>query len=153
MALTATEQVKLEIGLVGLDQNDIPFGDPEIQYFLEKHNQSVKRASLDCAKSILFILSRYVKEVSGPELQLYGNQWFENYMKALKLYIQDPNYSIAISMAQAYAGGISKSDASANMENSDNIYAEVEKAYPQDYEASSSRPVNYFDSDLYFNTF
>lgn len=147
MALTAIEQVKLEIGLVGLDQTDIPFGDAEIQYFLDKNNQNIKRTSLDCAKSILFILSRYVKEVSGPELQLYGNQWFENYMKALKLYIQDPNFSIAISMGKAYAGGISASDAAANFANSDNIVAEVDKAFPQDGDATVTKPYPYFDSD------
>lgn len=153
MALSAIEQVKLEIGLVGLDQTDIPFGDVEIQYFLDKNNQNVKRTSLDCAKSILFILSRYVKEVSGPELQLYGHQWFENYMKALTLYIRDPNYSIAISSGQAYAGGISKADVEANIRNSDNIFVETEKAYPQDSDASSTKPFGYFDSDSYTSQF
>lgn len=136
MALSLIQQIKLELGLVG-DASDI-LSDEEIQYFLDKNKNSIKKASLDSAKTVLFILSQQVHERSGTELELYGNQWFENYMKTLQLYINDPNFSITIDSAKAYAGGISVSDIRANIDNCDNFTVDSDIGIPKDFEAATS---------------
>lgn len=110
--MTPVEEIKLEIGLNG--DTSFLISDEEIQYFLDKHNGNKKRASLDVAKTLLFVLSRYTHERSGNELEIWNNQWFEQYMQALKLYISNPSFSLAVSAAMPYAGGISKSDMANN---------------------------------------
>ncbi len=93
MALTDIQKIRLECGLV--NEAESLLSDDEIQYFLTKNNNSIKKASLDAAKTVLFILSQQVHERSDY-LEIWGHTWFENYMKALKLYITNPNYSITI---------------------------------------------------------
>ena len=110
--MTPIEEIKLEIGLNG--DTSFLISDEEIQYFLDKHDGNKKRASLDVAKTLLFVLSRYTHERSGNELEIWNNQWFEQYMQALKLYISNPSFSLAVSSAMPYAGGISKSDMANN---------------------------------------
>ena len=62
MAFTDVTAIRLEIGLVG-EGADV-LSDEELQYFLDKNNGSVKRASLDAAKTVLFILSQFTHERS-----------------------------------------------------------------------------------------
>lgn len=133
MALTDVEKVRLEIGLSG-QAIDI-LSDAEIQYFLDKNNNSVKRASLDAAKTVLFVLAQLVHERSGSELEIWNHTWFENYMKVLQLYITNPNFSIALEQAKVYAGGISVTDIRNNVENSDNFTIRVDVGIPKDYDA------------------
>ena len=133
MALTDVEKLKLEIGLSS-QAADI-LSDAEIQYFLDKNNNSVKRASLDAAKTVLFILAQLVHERSGSELEIWNHAWFENYMKVLQLYITNPNFSIALEQAKVYAGGISVTDIRNNVENSDNFTVQVDVGIPKDYDA------------------
>lgn len=119
--LTPIEQVKLEIGLSRLEETILT--DDEIQYFLTKNNNNIRRASMDAAKTVLFYISRYVHEKSGLELEIWGHTWYENYMKSLELYIRDPNYSMAIEKARPYAGGISFTDVKENISNPDVLNA------------------------------
>lgn len=135
MALTLIEQLKLEIGLTRTDIEILT--EPELEYFLERNNLNVKRAAVDAAQTVLFMLSQYVHEKSGPELEVWGHTWFENYMKALQMYLKSPTNNISVSMAKAYSGGISKADIQDNIANYDNNVVYVEKAIPQDYYASS----------------
>lgn len=130
MALTDIEKIKLELGLNNLDESLL--SDLEIQYFLDKHDGSIKRASLDAAKTVLFYLSRYIHEKSGPELELWGNGWFVNYAAALKMYINNPNFSLALQDASVYLGGLSREDAQSNNLVSDNIIVKVEDPLPTD---------------------
>jgi len=62
MALTPVQEIKLNLGLVG-NAADI-LTDDELQYFLDKNNGSVKKASLDAAKTLLFILSQFTHGVT-----------------------------------------------------------------------------------------
>ena len=130
MALTNISALKLEIGLVNEASNIL--SDEEITYFLEKNNNSIRKASLDAAKTVLFVLSQLVHERSGAELEIWGHTWFENYMKTLQMYINDPNYSIALESAKAYAGGISVSDIRNNINNPDNLVVDVDSPYYSD---------------------
>lgn len=136
MALTLIEQLKLEVGLNNIE--DTILTEAELEYFLEKNNLSVRKAAIDVAKTVLFILSSHVHERSGTELEIWGHTWFENYMQTLKLYLKDPNYNIAMSQAKAYSGGISISDIRSNVENSDNLVVNVDNGIPKDAEAACS---------------
>lgn len=140
MALTPVQEIKLNLGLVG-NAADI-LTDDELQYFLDKNNGSVKKASLDVAKTVLFILAQLVHERSGNELEVWGHTWFENYMKTLQLYINNPAYSLAIDSAKAYAGGISVTDIRNNIDNSDNYVLDVDVGIPKDGAAINSTNTN-----------
>ena len=153
MALTNIEKLKLEIGLVNEASNIL--SDEEITYFLEKNNNSIRKAALDAAKTVLFVLSQLVHERSGVELEIWGHTWFENYMKTLQMYINDPNYSIALESAKAYAGGISVSDIRSNINNPDNFVVDVDISIPKDGVAitSTNTHKDVFDVDSsYYNT-
>jgi hypothetical protein len=105
--------------------------DTEVQYFLDKNSGSIRRASIDCAKSILFKLSSQV-DSRADVLELYGSQFFRAYKEALMLYLKDQNFSI-VGFCQPYAGGISKEDIYNNVTTSDNNYVEVLRGVPQEY--------------------
>lgn len=152
MALTDIQKIKLEIGLVD-EASDI-LSDEEIAYFLEKNNNSVRKASLDVAKTVLFILSTRVHE-KIEMLEIWGHTWFENYMKTLQMYINDPNYSIALENAKAYAGGISITDIRSNINNPDNLVVDVDISIPKEGVAITSTNTfkDVFDVDSpYYNT-
>lgn len=152
MTLNPIQQIRLEIALIGDAENLLL--DEELQYFLDKHNGSVRRASLDAAKTVLFILSTRVHE-KIEMLEIWGHTWFENYMKTLQMYINDPNYSIALESAKAYAGGISVSDIRNNINNPDNLTVDVDISIPKDGIAANSTNTfkDVFDIDSpYYNT-
>ena len=139
MALTPVSEIKLNLGLVG-NAADI-LTDDELQYFLDKNNGSVKKASLDVAKTVLFILAQFTHE-KNDVLEVWNHTWFENYMKSLQLYLSNPAYSLAIDSAKAYAGGISVTDIRNNIDNSDNYVLDVDVGIPKDGEAINSTNTN-----------
>ena len=152
MTLNPIQQIRLEIALIGDAENLL--SEEELQYFLDKHNGSVRRASLDAAKTMLFILSTRVHE-KIEMLEIWGHTWFENYMKTLQMYINDPNYSIALESAKAYAGGISVSDIRNNINNPDNLALDVDISIPKDGVAITSTNTfkDVFDVDSpYYST-
>ena len=152
MALTNISAIRLELGLVNEASNIL--SDEEIAYFLEKNNNSIRKAALDAAKTVLFILSTRVHE-KIEMLEIWGHTWFENYMKTLQMYINDPNYSIALESAKAYAGGISVSDIRNNINNPDNLAVDVDISIPKDGVAITSTNTfkDIFDVDSpYYNT-
>ena len=153
MSLTDIQKLKLEVGLLA-EASDI-LSDEELTYFLEKNNNSIRKAGLDAAKTVLFVLSQLIHERSGNELEVWGHTWFENYMQTLKLYLNDPNYSIALNAAKAYAGGISKTDIRNNIDNPDNLALDVDISIPKDDVAITSTNTfkDIFDVDSpYYNT-
>lgn len=111
--------------------------DADYQYFLEKYEGNVRRATLDAARAILFKLSRLSRERIEDVGELYSNDWFKNYRAALLDLLRNPEMTISVAMP--YAGGISKSDMYANDNNSDNVtrdiyigFTEGKKLYEQD---------------------
>ena len=152
MSLTDIQKLKLDVGLIG-EASDI-LSDEELTYFLDKNNNSIRKAGLDVAKTVLFILSTRVHE-KIEMLEIWGHTWFENYMKTLQMYINDPNYSIALESAKAYAGGISVSDIRNNINNPDNLALDVDISIPKDGVAITSTNTfkDVFDVDSpYYST-
>lgn len=97
-----------------------PFlSDAEYTYFFDKNSGSVRRTMLDCAKTILFKLSMRTDETVDI-FSVKNSKAAENYRAALQMFIKNPSFNPALTLANAYAGGISKSDMLANESDSDN---------------------------------
>lgn len=110
------DRIRLNVGDIW---DDIEYlTDADYQYFLDAANGNENRATMDAVRAILFKLTRMTRERTG-DIEVYGGDWFSNYMKALQLILKDPN--IAISLAVPYAGGISRSDMQANRCDPDNF--------------------------------
>ena len=94
--------------------------DSEYTYFLEKNSENIRRASLDAAKTILLKLSLNSKSSTVDVLSVNTTMVAGDYRKALQLYIKSPELNGMYSTVSAWAGGISKSDMQANVDNLDN---------------------------------
>lgn len=93
--------------------------DDEYNYFLSKHDWSIRRASMDAAKSIMLKLAMRTDETVDI-FSIKGSSAAKNYMQALQMYIKNPDLNAMYDTVQGYAGGISKSDMQANDSNLDN---------------------------------
>ena len=94
--------------------------DSEYTYFLTKNSENIRRASLDAAKTILLKLSLNSKDSVVDVLSIKTSMQADQYRKALQLYIKSPELNGMYSTVTAWAGGISKSDMQANIDNLDN---------------------------------
>lgn len=121
MALTDIQKVRLEI------QDNTPglyiLSDDEIEYFLEKNNNSVIRASIDAARTVLFNLSQRTDETVDI-FSIRGGKAAEQYRLALELYLRDPTLNPVLRNVGGYVGGISKEDMESNNANTDNNIVE-----------------------------
>ena len=120
---------RLEIG--DIDPDFPILADSDYEYFLSKNSDSIRRASVDAAKTAMFALSRFTRE-RVDVLEIYGNQWVENYRAALKMYISDPNFSVATNFAMPFAGGITKSVITANIDDVDAQVVKIDRSIESD---------------------
>lgn len=119
MPVTADEIQSVRYELADSDPSFPLMSDAEITYYLEKHSNSIRRASLDCARAALFKLSMRSDETVDI-FSLRGTGAARNYMQALTMYIKDPNLNPVYNNIGIYAGGVSKSDMLENDSNADN---------------------------------
>jgi hypothetical protein len=119
MALTPVQEVRVAVG--DTDPTFPILDDPTYEYFLEKNQDSIRRASLDAARSILLQLSMRTDETVDI-FSVKGSKAAEQYRLALQMFLRDPNLNPVLTSATGYAGGISKSDMQSNIENPDNNY-------------------------------
>lgn len=91
--------------------------DDEIQFLLDINSGDVKKASLMAANRILAQWAKFTREREG-QVEVYGNERFDNYKRYLEGLIDDPTFS-SIFTPIPYAGGISKRDFDVNRKNSD----------------------------------
>ena len=110
--------------------------DTEYRYFLDKNDWSIRRASLDAAKSILLKLSMRTDE-SVDIFSVKGTGTAKQYMQALQMYIKNPDLNQSLQNLQGYAGGISLSDMQANDAKSDNNSIIQPSTFP-------SLPISFF---------
>lgn len=110
------DRIRLNVGDIWDDMEML--ADADYQYFLDAAGGNENRATMDAVRAILFKLTRMTRERTG-DIEVYGGDWFTNYMKALQLILKDPN--ISISLAVPYAGGISRADMQANRADTDNF--------------------------------
>lgn len=109
-----TDELRLITGDIWDDMEYLT--DNDYAYFLSRNNGNVRRSGLDAMRAILFKLSRGARERAG-DIEVYGSEYFKNYLAALTLIIKNPD--ITLSIAMPYAGGISKGDMLANDLNPD----------------------------------
>lgn len=115
-----TEIQKVRIAVADLDPALPLLDDATYQYFLDKNNANINRASLDAAKTILLMLSQRgsysvdIFSVTG------SHKSAEQYRMSLELFLRDPSMNPVLQDAQGYFGGVSKSDMQANDLNTDN---------------------------------
>ena len=134
--MATPEQIQaLRYELADTDTSLPYLSDSEYTYFLTKNNDSHRRAMVDCAKTILLKLSMRGDE-SVDIFSIKGSKVAEQYRLALQLFLRDPNLNPALTMAQAYAGGVSRSDMQANEEDEDAnavFSPTVVPSYPKTY--------------------
>jgi len=119
MALTNIQKVRLEIGDTSVD---LPILDDEsYEYFLQKNSDSIRLASIDAAKSLLFVMSTRGDETVDI-FSIAGSKAATAYREALKMFLKDPMLNPVFSLADIYAGGVSVSDMQDNVDNSDNNF-------------------------------
>lgn len=109
----------LRIELGDTDVNFPIMSDEEYRYFLDKNDWTIRRASLDAAKSMLMKLSLRPDETFDI-FSIKGSAAAKQFMAALQMYIKNPDLNPIYTNAMPYAGGISKSDMEANNANPDN---------------------------------
>lgn len=133
MALTNLQKIRYELGDV--DPGFPIMSDSEYEYFLEKNNDQVRRASLDAAKTILFKLSMTASDSTVDIFSLKGSKAAEAYRQALVMYIKNPDLNEVLQNVKAYFGGVSKTDMEANDANIDNntVPTVNQSSYPTDY--------------------
>lgn len=116
MSLSDIQKVRLEVGDTEVG---FPFLDDEsYQYFLDKNNNSIPRASVDAAKAILFQLS--TRSAESIDIFAFKNNSAEAYRQALLLFIRDPNLNPLYSNLKGWFGGVSRSEMQENDANPDN---------------------------------
>lgn len=115
--LTDIDKIRLEIGDV--DPAFPILSDTEYEYFLSKNTGSVRRASIDAAKTVLFKLSMRTRQ-DVDVFSIHGQQAAQNYIQALKMYIKNPDMNPVLQSAMPYSGGLSKIDMFNNDSNPDN---------------------------------
>lgn len=134
---SAEDILKVRYELADTDPVFQFLSDSEISYFLDKHSQSINRSMLDCAKTILFKLSMRGDETVDI-FSFKGAKAAEAYRDALHLFIKNPAFNPALTLANAYAGGISRSDMQAN-ESDEDVNAVMSPVTTNTY------PDNYFE--------
>lgn len=115
--LTPIQEVRIAVG--DIDPTLPILDDLTYEYFLSKNSSSVRRASMDAARSILMYLSMRGDETIDI-FSIKGGRAAEQYRLSLQMFLRDPNMNPVLTSATVYAGGISKSDMESNLNNADN---------------------------------
>ena len=133
--LTPVQKLRIEVQDTSLE---FPLlSDDEYRYILDKNNQSIRKASLDAARVILFKLSIESVDNVVSVFSIKGSQAAKAYMEALKLFINNQALNPLVLDGTVYAGGISKTDYAANAANPDNIIPDLK---PAEYQPSTTNP-------------
>lgn len=110
-------QVRYEVGDVSVE---LPIlSTDEYTYFLSKNQESIRRASLDAAKTILFKLSLSSGRKTIDILSIDNSRSASSYREALMAFVKNPELNGSLGNLLPYAGGISKSDMAKN--NTDDV--------------------------------
>lgn len=117
MALNDIQKVRLEVGDTEVDLPILT--DEEYEYFLEKNSGSVRRASIDAAKTILFKMSMRSDETVDI-FSFKGSKAAQSYVMALTLFLKNPDLNPILQNAMPYGSGVSISEMNANDSNTDN---------------------------------
>lgn len=114
-ATSVIDRLRLNVG----DIHSVEILDDETYtYYYNKNEQNERRATRDLFTVLLFALSRYTHEKAG-QIEVWGSDYFRNYLDAVKLAITNP--SIDSITAMPFAGGISRSDMDTRASDTDAV--------------------------------
>ena len=114
-ANSITDRLRLNVGdIYSVEILD----DATYTYYYTKNEQNERRATRDLFTVLLFALSRYTHEKAG-QIEVWGSDYFRNYLDAVKLAITNP--SIDSITAMPFAGGISRSDMDTRASDTDAV--------------------------------
>lgn len=128
MAATISD-IRMEI--LDTDPTFPLLADAEITYYLTKNESSLRRTALDCARAILMKLAMQ-GDSTVDIFTIRGSRAAEQYRLALELFIKNPEFNMALSAANIYAGGVSLTDMQSNVDTLDNNYVQTANA-PSSY--------------------
>lgn len=110
------DRVRVQVG--DTDPQNEYLADQWYSYFLDKNSNNETLTAIDVARSILVKFTSNTRE-KVDQVEIWGNEQFQNYLDWLKDFIENPSIS-GLRSPVPYAGGISKSDMRENENNSDN---------------------------------
>lgn len=113
MALTLIQECR--VAVADLDTTFPILDDATYEYFLTKNESSVRRASLDAARTILLQLSLRGEETVDI-FSVKGSKAAEQYRLSLQMFLKDPSLNPVLTSVSAYCGGISKQDMQDNVD-------------------------------------
>ena len=115
--LSPIQQVRLLI------QDNTPglyiISDEELEFLLDKYNNSVDKAAWQAAKIVLLSISMRTDETVDV-LSIKSSKAAESYRLALELFIRDPQNNPLYQNLKGWIGGVSKSEMTLNDSNLDN---------------------------------
>jgi len=131
----ATPDQILEVRyMVGDSDPSLPvMSDTEINYFIDRNESSIGRASVEVARSLMFKLSMRTDQTVDI-ISIKGSKAATNWIAALKLFISSPSLNPLYNNLSGWAGGVSLSEMRVNnntIDNNINSLAINEK-YPRD---------------------
>ena len=127
MAYTDIQKVRLSVA--DIDPTLPILTDTDYEYFLEKNNNSITRASIDAARTILLVLSQRGEETVDI-FSIKGSKAAEQYRLALQLFLTSPSTNPVLQNAKGWIGGVSNADIIENLNNSDNNLVTVPSESP-----------------------
>jgi len=110
------DRVRMKIG--DIDQTNEYLSDQWYDYFIQQNSKNETLAALDAAKAILSYFTKNSRE-KVDQVEVWGNDQFDNYLKWLKEFTENPSIS-GLKSAIPFGGGTSKSDMNERKSDSDN---------------------------------
>jgi hypothetical protein len=118
VALTEIQKIRLTVG--DTDTSLPILSDDEYSYFLSKNSNSIRRSSIDAAKTILFKLSINSSDYTVDVFSVKGKAAANAYKEALQMYLKNPDLNGLFESITSYFGGISNADIQSVIDNPDN---------------------------------
>lgn len=137
-----TDIQKVRLTVADIDPTLPILSDTDYDYFLSKNNNSITRASIDAARTILLVLSQRTDE-SCDIFSIRGSKTASEYRLALQLFLTSPSTNPVLQNAKGWVGGTSFEDIITNLNNPDNNVVTIPSDSPYDTK-SALNPPKYF---------
>ena len=134
------DRVRMMIGDV--DPQNEYLTDLWYGHYLDKNSQNEVLAAIEAARSILVKFTNNTRE-KVDQVEIWGNDQFNNYLDWLKDFIENPSIS-GLRSPIPFGGGTSKEDIAARKADSDNNLSPFDTGFIQEDE------VNYIKDYWYF---
>lgn len=119
MSLSLIQEVRLQVG--DFDVSFPILADDVYQHFLDKNSNSVRKAALDAARTILLMLSMRSDETVDI-FTVKGSRTAAEYRLSLNMFLKSPDLNPVFSTSSMYAGGISRQEILENVLDPDTNY-------------------------------